>query len=104
MNKKYRIILAFGLCMCPLLIVTGCDIKRAEYKRTENVSVPLEVGSTLVAETSFGSITVTGADIADCNIAATISVKAPSEEEAKEIAEKVKIKSELVGKTLTVKA
>ena len=104
MNKKYRIILAFGFCMCPLLIVTGCDIEKAKYERTENLSVPLAPGSNLVAETSFGSITVTGADVADCNITAIISVKASTEEEAKEIAEKVKIKPELVGKTLTVKA
>lgn len=104
MNKKYRIILAFGFCLCPLLIVTGCDIEKAKYQRTENLSVPLAPGSNLVAETSFGSITVTGADVADCNITAIISARAPTEEEAKEIAEKVKIKPELVGKTLTVKA
>jgi DUF4097 and DUF4098 domain-containing protein YvlB len=104
MNKKLRIILASGFCMFSLLIVTGCDIKRAEYKRTENHSVPLAAGMNLIAETSFGSITVTGADVTECNIAATISVKAPSEEEAREIAGKVKTKPELVGKTLTVKA
>ncbi len=104
MKKNYRIILAFGFCLCSLLISTGCDIEKAKYQRTENLSVPLEPNSTLVAETSFGSITVTGADVADCNITVTIYVKAPTKEEAKEIAEKVKIKPELVGKTLTVRA
>jgi DUF4097 and DUF4098 domain-containing protein YvlB len=103
MNKKIRLILAFGFCMCQLLIATGCDIEKAKYQRTENLSFPLASGSNLVIETSFGSITVIGADVADCNINATISVKAPTEEVAKEIAEKVKIKPELVGKTLTVK-
>ncbi len=104
MNKKDRLILVFGLCMCPLLVVTGCDIEKAEYQRTENLSVPLAPGSNLVAETSFGSITITGADVAECNVIATISTRASTEEEAKEIAEKVEIKTELVDKTLTVKA
>ena len=106
MKKNYWIILVFSFCLYSLLTVSGCDIEwsKAKYQRTENLSIPLEPNSTLVAETSFGSITVTGADVADCNITATISVKAHTEEEAKEIAEKVKIIPELVGKTLTVKA
>jgi DUF4097 and DUF4098 domain-containing protein YvlB len=104
MNKKNRLILAFGLCMCPLLIVTGCYIEKANYQRTENLSVPLAPGSNLIAETSFGSITITGADIAECNVIATISAGASTEEEAKKIAEKVKIETEFVDKTLTVKA
>ena len=104
MNKKNRLILAFGFCMCPLLIVTGCDIKKVEHQRTENLSVPLAPGSNLVAETSFGSITVTGADVAECNVIAIISTGASTEEEAEEIAEKVKIETVLVDKTLTVKA
>lgn len=104
MNKNNRLILAFGFCMCPLLIVTGCDIEKAEYQRTENLGVPLASGSNLVAETSFGSITVTGADVAECNVIAIISAGASTEEEAKEIAEEVEIETELVDKTLTVKA
>ena len=109
MKKKYQIILAFALSLSALLIATSCDIEignwsKAKYQRTENLSAPLIPGSTLVAETSFGSITITGADVNDCNVTATISVQAPTEEEAKEIAEKVKIKLEPDDKTLTVKA
>jgi len=104
MNKKNWITLSFGLFICSLLIVTGCDIEKAEYQRTENLSVPLAPGSNLVALTSLGSITVTGADVAECNVIAIISAGASNEEEAQEIAEKVKIETELVEKTLTVKA
>ncbi len=103
MKNKYWVILTLTFFLFPLLTGSGCDIEKVEYQRTEDVSVPLESGSTLVAETDFGSITVSGADVADCNITATIFVKAPTEEEAKEIAEKVKIKAEPVDKTLTVK-
>ena len=109
MKKKYWIILALGFCLYPLLVVSGCDIEigdwhQAKYERTVQQQAPLAPGSNLVAETSFGSVTITGADVTDCNVIATISVQAPTEEEAAEIAEQVKIKPELVGKTLTVKA
>ncbi len=101
--------LALGFCLCSLLIVTGCDIQigdwgKAKYERTVQRQAPLAPGSTVVAQTSFGSVTITGADVTDCNVVALIRVQAPTEEEAQEIAEQVKIKLEPVGKTLTVKA
>jgi len=104
MKNKYSVILTLTFFLFPLLTGSGCDIEKVKYQRTEDLSVPLESGSTLIAETSFGSISVSGADVDDCNITATIFVKAPTEEEAKEIAEKVKIKAEPVDKNLTVKA
>jgi DUF4097 and DUF4098 domain-containing protein YvlB len=104
MKNKYWVILTLTFFLFPLLTGSGCDIEKVKYQRTEDLSVPLESGSTLIAETSFGSISVSGADVDDCNITATIFVNAPTEEEAKEIAEKVKIKAETVDKNLTVKA
>jgi len=101
--------LALGFCLCSLLIVSGCDIQigdwgKAKYERTVQRQAPLAPGSTVVAQTSFGSVTITGADVTDCNVVAKIRVQAPTEEEAREIAEQVKIKLESVGQTLTVKA
>lgn len=108
MKKNYWIVLVLSFCLCSLLIGSGCEIDEilssAKYKRTENLSAPLEPGLNLVAETNAGSISVTGADVNDCSVTATIFVKAPTEEEAKEIAEKVKIKAETADKTLIVKA
>ncbi|MHC4727338.1 MAG: DUF4097 family beta strand repeat-containing protein [Planctomycetota bacterium] len=113
MKKNYMIILALGFCFCLLLTVSGCvihigdwpgDRPRAKYEKTIKAQAPLESGSILVANTSYGSITVSGADTTDCSVLATIRVQAPSEEEAAEIAEKVKIELELAGKTLTVRA
>jgi len=107
--KKYCTVLTLGFCLCLLLIVTGCDIQigdwsRAKYERTVQRQAPLAPGSTVVAQTSFGSVTITGADVTDCNVVAQIRVQAPTEQEAREIAEQVKIKLEPVGQTLTVKA
>jgi len=109
MKKNYWIISILGFYLCSLLIVSGCDIQigdwgKARYERTVQQQTSLAPGSTVIAETSFGSVTVAGADVADCNVVAKISVQAPTEEEAKEIAEQVKIELEPVGNTLTVKA
>ncbi len=107
--KKYSTVLTLGFYLCSLLIITGCDIhigdwSRAKYERTVQQQAPLAPGSTVIAKTRFGSVTITGADVTDCNVVAQIRVQAPTEEEAREIAEQVEIKLELVGQTLTVKA
>lgn len=103
------IVSALGFCFCLLLAVSGCVIhignwSRAKYEKTTSLQAPLESGSTVVAKTNYGSITVGGANTADCNVVATIRVQAPTEEEAVEIAEKVNIHLEPAGKILTVRA
>ncbi|MHC4567206.1 MAG: DUF4097 family beta strand repeat-containing protein [Planctomycetota bacterium] len=106
MKRKLRRVLAF---LCPLVIVAGCDIRmgswsQARYERTVEKQAPLEIGSKVVARTSSGSVTVTGADVTECSVVAEICGRAPTEEEAQELAEQVEIQLEKVGDTLTVKA
>ncbi len=100
---------AFGLSLWLLFFVVGCDIHvgnwaQAKYERTIQRRSSLESGSTLKVGTSSGSITITGADVTDCNMVADISVRAPSEQEAQEIAEKVSIIIERSDKALTIRA
>jgi hypothetical protein len=109
MKNKYSIVSAIGFYFCLLLITGGCIVRigdwpRAEYEKTIKVRAPLESGSNLVADTSYGSITVRGTDTTECSVLATICVQAPSEEEAAEIAKEVKIELEPSGRTLTVRA
>jgi DUF4097 and DUF4098 domain-containing protein YvlB len=109
MKKSDLKILALVLCLCLLLLVNGCDIRignwgQAKHERTVQRQTPLAAGSTLVVETSSGSVTVIGAEVTDCNVVARISGRAPAEEEAQQLAEQVKIELEAVGNTLTVKA
>jgi DUF4097 and DUF4098 domain-containing protein YvlB len=109
MRKKYCTILALGFCLCPLLIAFGCDIQigdwgQAKHEITVQRQAPLGAGSTLVAETSLGSVTITGAETTECSVIANITGRAPTEEEARELAEQVEIKLEKVGNTLTVRA
>jgi DUF4097 and DUF4098 domain-containing protein YvlB len=106
--KNYKTILTLG-CLCLFSIVAGCDIQigdwgQAKYERTVQRQAPLPAGSTLVAKTSMGFVTITGADVTDCNVVAEISGRAPTEEEAQELAEKVEITLETAGDTMTVKA
>jgi DUF4097 and DUF4098 domain-containing protein YvlB len=106
--KNYKTILMLG-CVCLLSIAAGCDIQigdwgQAKYERTIQRQAPLPAGSTLVAKTSLGFVTITGADVTDCNVVAEISGRAPTEEEARELAEQVEITLETVGTTMTVKA
>ncbi len=103
MKKNYRTILFVGFCLCPLLILSGCAISLAKYTRAVQLSAPLSAGSTFAAKTHNGSITIYGADIADCNLTATITARAATEEAAKILAEKTKITLEPSGNKLTAK-
>jgi DUF4097 and DUF4098 domain-containing protein YvlB len=75
----------------------------AEYEREVQVSAPLAAGSIFAAQTSRGSLTITGADVADCNVTAKITARAVSEEEAKRLAEETKITLEPSGNKLICK-
>ncbi len=109
MKKDYFTKISLGCLLCLLILLPGClcinigGWGRAKFERTDELSAPLSAGSTLVAETSFGSITVTGTDVTGCRVIAEICVQAPTQEEAAEIAERVKVKLVPAGKTLTVK-
>ncbi len=100
---------ALSSCLCLLLMAGSCGNQiggwpQAKYERTVQQQVALAPGSTVVAETKAGSISVVGADVTDCNVIATITAQAPTEEEARELAEQVQIELEPVGTKLTVRA
>ncbi len=101
-------------CLLSLTLLTfvvgcvGCDINfgdfggfgGVEFERTEQLAAPIAAGATLTAETQVGSITVTGADTTECSVTATITAKAPTQEEAEQLAHAVKIKLEVEGDDL----
>lgn len=95
--------------LCMLTISTCCCINidswwpQVEYKKTNELDAPLAPGSILALQNDVGSITIDGQDVVNCDVTATISVKAPTEEEAKELAEQIKIELEQNRNTLTVK-
>ncbi len=106
--KDSFIRISLACLLCFLTTVTGCCINidfwpRAKYERTDELNAPLATGSILALENSVGSITIEGLDVNECNVIATISVKAPTDEEAEELAEQIKIELDRDGNTLTVR-
>ncbi|MFZ0035110.1 MAG: DUF4097 family beta strand repeat-containing protein [Sedimentisphaerales bacterium] len=88
--------------MCSLLIaafLTGCcinigDLWNSRYEKTEHLSAPFAPGQTLYLQNNIGEITVTGADVTDCNVTVTITTRATTTEKAEKLAEEVRIKLE----------
>ncbi len=96
--------------LCSLISVAGCYIQirgysypRARYERTVQLSKPMSAGSLFAAKSNDGWITINGGEITDCNVTATIIARADSDEKARTIAEKTKVKLEQFGSKLTVK-
>ncbi len=91
------------------LIVIGCDINiggcsmgSEKFERTEEHTIPAQGIEAIDVDTLFGSVTVTGAETDDCRVEAKLTARAPSEEEAIQIAEQTKIVIEPDGATLKI--
>jgi DUF4097 and DUF4098 domain-containing protein YvlB len=105
-----------GLGTLVLLAAAGCHIdssynagmgNRGQQARHEKIverDTPLSGGSTLDVDTSSGSITIHGADVSACSVAATITGQAPSKEEAQTLAEQVEIRLQQTTDTLKIRA
>lgn len=95
-------------CLLCLLIVgcciqIGCGIPLAKHEKIVRLSEPSPTEALLAAETRNGSITVTSADVTDCNVTATIIARAGSHADAEKLAEQTKIRLVRSGDKLTVK-
>jgi hypothetical protein len=100
-----KTLLAFLLCV--VIAVTGCHINiggcgQVKKEKTEELSVSMAGLSALDARTSFGSVKISGGDVAECRIKASIFAQAPTGEEAQRLLERAKIKAESVGGTLNI--
>jgi len=101
-----KITLIYLLCMLTFTTSSCININgwsRFEYEKTDKLGAPLAPGSNLVLENDVGSITIEGLNVAECNVKAEITAKAPTEEEAQQLAEQTKIELKQNGNTLTVK-
>lgn len=81
--------LVFLACLAGCCInISSCS--RVKYEKVVQLSAPMEAGAGFLAETHNGSVTVSGVEVSDCNVTATIICRAVSEEKAKELAEQNK--------------
>jgi hypothetical protein len=87
---------SLGCLLCLVMFMAGCISiggcsMQAKYERTVQLSAPLSPGSGFEARTHNGSIKINGAEVTECNMTATIVARAGTDEEAQELAEKVKV-------------
>lgn len=76
----------------------------AKYKTSESIAHDFEPGSTLSVRSDLGPISVSGDDVADCQIMGRVYVHAPTKQEAREIGEQVQIAAQRNDGTLLVTA
>jgi hypothetical protein len=91
------------------IIVVGCDINiggcsmgNEKFERTEEHTIPMQGIGAIDVDTLFGSVTVIGAETNNCQIEAKLTARAPSVEEAEQIAQQTEIKIEPDGATLKI--
>lgn len=101
--------IVLGLSALPFATIPGCNVQmgggsQASHKRAVSHQAACEPGATLDIATQFGSITITGTDGNECRVTAAIVGHAPTEEEARELAEQVEIRMETSGDTLKIRA
>ena len=102
MWKKNCVVLIVSIAVCSLLGVNGCEFPSAKYEMRVQMSAPLAAGSSFAAQTHNGSITIDGRDETGCDLTATITGRASTEEKAKELAEKTKVRLKNSGNKITV--
>jgi DUF4097 and DUF4098 domain-containing protein YvlB len=91
-------------CVLAIAFIAGCDwIPIAKYTKQVNLTVPAGQAELFTAKTHNGKITIKGSETTDCNLTATIIVRAYTEENAKKIAEQVKIDLVSEGNSINVK-
>jgi hypothetical protein len=110
MKRDILIRALLSILLCCFITVAGCVVHireysfpRARYERTVELSSPMAGGALLSARSNDGWITITGGDVQECSITATIIAMAESDEKAEKIAEESKVKLEKFGSRLTVR-
>lgn len=106
-NSVKRVSLSCLLCL--LVLLTGCCVyvgscdMQAKYEKIVHLTMPLSPSSGFETQTHNGSVTVKGADVADCNVIATIVARARTEDDAFELAEQTEVKFERMGDNLVLR-
>ena len=107
--RNFIISIALGSIMLSLAaVVPGCNSNgnwsnKQVVEWTDNLTAPLDAGMSLTANTSFGKIIITGAEVSQCTVIADIRVGAPTMQEAEEIAAQVSVTLESSDDGLIVK-
>jgi len=107
--KSMRFVIEACILLAVMVGVGACNIEmgnwsQAHYERTVELQQAMTDGGTLAVSTASGSIDVAGKPVSEARIVATIRGQAPTEEEARELAEATEIRIEPSGDRVTIKA
>jgi len=99
-------------CCSSCIYVSGCNdgiggwnsSSQSRFERTIAQQIALDGVHALDVLSQSGSITITGADVTDCNLVARVVAQAPTEEEARDLAERVEIVAQAAGTTLKIRS
>ena len=96
MSKLYSFLILPALLFCLISVSSCINIGRSHWNNYSietqaNLDTQMDDGMTFSARTSHGYIHVSGTDENRCYVNANIKVRAKNDEEANEIAEKVKV-------------
>ncbi len=106
-NAGKRIGLAVSLLLTTLFL--GCCVNignnlKAKAKRSETLTAPTADVTTLAVRTEVGTIRLESGDVSEITIAADITVRSKTDEEAEAWLEEVEIVTSQSGSTLTIEA
>jgi DUF4097 and DUF4098 domain-containing protein YvlB len=91
LQKAFVVLLSCSAVAAMGCYTDGCEPK-AKYERIANLSAPMAENSIFEAQTHNGFVNITGADVTQCSLTATITGWADTEEDAKLLADTVEIK------------
>jgi DUF4097 and DUF4098 domain-containing protein YvlB len=107
--KSVRFVARAFILTAVMLACGACDVQMgnwswAHFDRTVELQQAMADGGTLTVSTASGSIDVVGQAVSEARVIATIRGQAPTEEEAREIAEATEIRFEPAGDRVAIKA
>jgi len=93
-NRRFNVLMGLGLAF--MAVGVGCCIyihggSQAKAHRQDRLASAIRPNASLGIRTDFGSIAVTGMDTNECRVTAEVTAHAPTEEEAQQILDKVKV-------------
>lgn len=107
--RPMRVVIHAIILAALLLGAGSCNIQmgdwsQAHYERQVELQQAMAEGGSLAVSTASGSIDVQGQAVTEARIVATIRGQAPTEEEARELAEATEIRIETSGDRVAIKA
>ncbi|MHC4671725.1 MAG: DUF4097 family beta strand repeat-containing protein [Planctomycetota bacterium] len=86
-----RFFLVLMICGPMAAMLAGCDFGGVKFETTQQRTVPCPDQTHFDLQTHNGAIKIRGADTTNCDIKATIVARAPTEQEAQQLAEQVEL-------------